>query len=117
MGNVSVICSRDILTNHRVSKETKENEKVGKDLDVMVRHSFPTFFPVLKFHPKIHEIKLAITYIHPSLLPIIIDPKNQDLKTIGDTILIQVKLWFSHEVGKDFRKWENGGVLYYHGVA
>jgi len=35
-----------------VIKETKENEKVGKDLDVMGRHSFPTFFPVLKFHPK-----------------------------------------------------------------
>ena len=40
------------LTNHRVIKETKENEKVGKDLDVVGRHSFPTFFPVLKFHPK-----------------------------------------------------------------
>jgi len=33
-------------------KETKENEKVGKDLDVVGRHSFPTFFPVLKFYPK-----------------------------------------------------------------
>ena len=26
--------------------------EVGKDLDVMGRHSFPTFFLVLKFHPK-----------------------------------------------------------------
>ena len=40
------------LTNHRVIKETKENEKVGKDLDVVGRHSFPSFFSVLKFHPK-----------------------------------------------------------------
>ena len=40
------------LTDHRVIKETKENEKAGKDLDVVGRHSFPTFFPVLKFHPE-----------------------------------------------------------------
>ena len=26
---------------------------------------------------------------------------------------MQVKPWFSHEVGKDFRKWENGGEMYY----
>ena len=26
--------------------------EAGKALDVMGRHSFPTFFPVLKFHPK-----------------------------------------------------------------
>ena len=40
------------LTDHRVIKETKENEKAGKDLDVVGRQSFPTFFPVLKFCPK-----------------------------------------------------------------
>ena len=25
-----------------------------------------------------------------------------------------VKPWFSHEAGKDFRKWENGGLNHYH---
>ena len=33
--------------------------------------------------------------------------------TVGDTHFdvssIWVKPWFSHEVGKDFLKWENGG--------
>ena len=29
--------------------------------------------------------------------------------TVGDTISMQVEPWFSHEVGKDFLKWENGG--------
>ena len=38
---------------------------------------------------------------------------NHLLRTIGDTILMQVKPWFSHEVGKDFRKRENGGGKYY----
>ena len=28
------------------------------------------------------------------------------VNTIGDTILMQVKPWFSHEVGKDFRRRE-----------
>ena len=27
---------------------------------------------------------------------------------------MQVKPWFSHEVGKGFRKWENGGERFYH---
>ena len=26
---------------------------------------------------------------------------------------MQVEPWFSHEVGKDFLKWENGGERYY----
>ena len=29
--------------------------------------------------------------------------------TVGDTILMQVEPWFSHEVGKDFINWENSG--------
>ena len=36
------------------------------------------------------------------------------INTIGDTILMVVEPWFSHEVGKDFRKRENGGEEYYH---
>ena len=35
--------------------------------------------------------------------------RSRLLRTIGDTILMVVKPWFSHEVGKDFRKRENGG--------
>ena len=35
------------------------------------------------------------------------------VNTVGDTILMQVEPWFSAEVGKDFRKRENGGDLYY----
>jgi len=39
------------------------------------------------------------------------------VKTIGDTISMPNWLdgepWFSSEVGKDFLKRENGGVLYY----
>ena len=35
------------------------------------------------------------------------------INTVGDTILMVVKPWFSHEVGKDFLKWENGGGKYY----
>ena len=31
------------------------------------------------------------------------------VNTVGDTILVVGKPWFSHEVGKDFRKRENGG--------
>ena len=27
---------------------------------------------------------------------------------------MQFEPWFSHEVGKDFRKWENGGLNHYH---
>ena len=42
---------------------------------------------------------------------------NSCINTVGDTILMVVKPWFSHEVGKDFRKWENGGVLYYHDIG
>ena len=30
---------------------------------------------------------------------------------------MQVKPWFSNEVGKDFLKWENGGDRYYHDVG
>ena len=30
---------------------------------------------------------------------------------------MQVEPWFSHEVGKDFRKRENGGEKYYRGVG
>ena len=30
---------------------------------------------------------------------------------------MQVKPWFSHDVGKDFRKRENGGEKYYHEVG
>ena len=35
------------------------------------------------------------------------------VNTVGDTILMQVEPRFSHEVGKDFLKRENGGGLYY----
>ena len=35
------------------------------------------------------------------------------VNTVGDTISMQVEPWFSHEVGKDFLKWENGGERYY----
>ena len=35
------------------------------------------------------------------------------IKTVGDTILMQVKPWFSSEVGKVFLKRENGGGFYY----
>ena len=38
---------------------------------------------------------------------------NRLLSTIGDIILMEGKPWFSHEVGKDFRKRENGGEEYY----
>ena len=35
------------------------------------------------------------------------------VNTVGDTISmlnwLDGKPWFSHEVGKDFGKWENGG--------
>ena len=35
------------------------------------------------------------------------------LNSVGDTISMQVEPWFSREVGKDFRKRENGDVFYY----
>ena len=41
-------------------------------------------------------------------------PKIWAVKTIGDTILMQVKPWFSAEVGKDFLKREDGGECDYH---
>jgi len=40
-------------------RETKESETVGRYLDVMGRHSFPTFFPVLNFYPKITQNRLG----------------------------------------------------------
>ena len=43
------------------------------------------------------------------------------VNTVGDTISmpnwLDGKPWFSHEVGKDFRKWENGGVDDYHDMG
>jgi len=68
------------LTNHREIKETKENEKAGKDLDVMGRHSFPTFFPVLKFYPKSTQNQIS-NNLHTSI--VIANhhrPKNLGLK-------------------------------------
>ena len=35
------------------------------------------------------------------------------INTVGDTISMQVKPWFSAEAGTDFLKRENGGVFYY----
>ena len=55
------------LTNHRVIKETKENEKVGKDLDVVGRHSFPSFFPVLKSRPQITRNRFG-NNLHTSII-------------------------------------------------
>ena len=48
-------------------------------------------------------------YIPPQFLAIHNSHLDSCINTIGDTILMQVEPWFSHEVGKDFRKWENGG--------
>ena len=39
------------------------------------------------------------------------------LRTIGDTILMYVKPWFSLKVGKDFRKREKGGEKDYHDMG
>ena len=39
------------------------------------------------------------------------------VNTVGDTILMWVKPWFSSKAGKDFRKRENGGKGYYLGVG
>ena len=35
------------------------------------------------------------------------------VNTVGDTVSMHVEPWFSQEVGKDFRKRENGGGKYY----
>ena len=43
--------------------------------------------------------------------------QEKGLKTIGDTISMQVEPWFSHEVGKDFLKWENGGEYDYYDLG
>ena len=40
-------------------------------------------------------------------------PLGTCINTVGDTILMWVKPWFSAEAGKGFRKRENGGVFYY----
>ena len=54
-----------------------------------------------------------ISYIQHQFLAIHSTLPDSCVNTIGDTILMQVKPWFSSEVGKDFRKRENGGEMYY----
>ena len=52
-----------------------------------------------------------ISYIQRQFLAIHSTHLDSCVNTVGDTISMQVEPWFSHEVGKDFRKRENGGVF------
>ena len=71
-------------------------------------------FPVLKSYPKNTQGQIGNNRTTSIVITNHHRPKNLGLKTIGDTILMQVEPWFSHEVGKDFRKRENGGGDDYH---
>ena len=57
--------------------------------------------------------KSLISYIQPQFLASRNSLPDSCVNTVGDTISMQVEPWFSHEVGKDFLKWENGGGFYY----
>ena len=61
----------------------------------------PTIYTPPQFH--------AIRNSHSDL----VCPLGTCVNTVGDTISMVVEPWFSHEVGTDFLKWENGGILYY----
>ena len=39
------------------------------------------------------------------------------VNTVGDTISMWVEPWFSHELGTDFLKRENGGGCDYHDMG
>ena len=41
--------------------------EAGKDLDVVGRHSFPTFFPVLKSRPQITQNQIG-NNLHTSII-------------------------------------------------
>ena len=57
--------------------------------------------------------KSLISYIQHQFLAIHNSLPDSCVNTVGDTILMQVKPWFSHEAGKDFLKWENDGEKCY----
>ena len=61
--------------------------------------------------------KSLIFYIQRQFLAIHSSHLDSCVNTVGDTISMWVEPWFSHEVGKDFLKWENGGELCYLGVG
>ena len=57
--------------------------------------------------------KSLISYIQRQFLASHNTHLDSCVNTVGDTISMQVESWFSHEVGTDFLKWENGGGFYY----
>ena len=60
-----------------------------------------------------HESNMSSSCTHPQFLVI----RNTRWYNVDKTNLMCVKPLFLHEVGKDFRKWENGGREYYHHVG
>ena len=62
------------------SKRRKRMKKVGKDLDVVGRHSFPTFFPVLNFHSKITRNRFGNNLYSSIVIANHYRPQNLGLK-------------------------------------
>ena len=60
-----------------------------------------------------YELILPTICTPPQFLAIHNSHWDSCVNTVGDTILMWVKPWFSSEAGKDFLKRENGGVFYY----
>ena len=88
----------------------KKREKIWTSLD---DNFFPLFSHFLKFDPYSRKPNSFISYIQRQFHAIHNSHLDSCVNTVGDTILMQVEPWFSHEVGKEFLKWENGGVFYY----
>ena len=89
----------------------KKREKIWTSLD---DNFFPLFSHFLKFDPYSRKPNSFISYIQRQFHAIHNSHLDSCVNTVGDTISMVVEPWFSHEVGKDFRKWENGGEKYYH---
>ena len=88
----------------------KKREKNWTSLDAF----FPLFSRVLQFDPYARKPNTFILTVQRQFHEIHSTHLDSCVNTVGDTISMVVEPWFSHEVGKDFRKWENGGGKYYH---
>ena len=66
-----------------------------------------------KFAPYFRKPNSPTICTPPQFLAIHNTHLDSCVNTVGDTILMYVKPWFSSKAGKDFLKRENGGGLYY----
>jgi len=88
----------------------KNWENIWTSLDDI---SFPLFSHFWKFDPYFRKPNSFISYIQRQFHATRNIHLDFCVNTVGDTILmpnwLDGKPWFSHEVGNDFIKWENGG--------